>query len=106
MKQTKCLFQIAHINLNYTHDGLTWHAFDRYTTCMRILITIIFTSLTLLSQAAEAKKPNIIVIMADDLGYGDIGCYGADPKNIKTPNIDQIADRGRLFEKFYVACAV
>jgi len=36
-------------------------------------------------------KPNIIFIMADDLGYGDLGCYGQ--KKIKTPNIDSIAKR-------------
>ena len=40
---------------------------------------------------AEAKKPNVIVIMADDLGYGDLGCYGAKPKNLKTPHIDKLA---------------
>ncbi|SVB70916.1 uncharacterized protein METZ01_LOCUS223770, partial [marine metagenome] len=40
------------------------------------------------------EKPNIIVIMADDLGYGDVGAYGAKPENVKTPNIDQLANKG------------
>ena len=43
------------------------------------------------NAAAAPRRPNIIVIMADDLGYGDIGCYGAKPENLKTPNIDRLA---------------
>jgi arylsulfatase A-like enzyme len=72
---------------------------------MRIFITIIFTSVTLISQAAEVMKPNIIVIMADDLGYGDIGCYGAKPKNLKTPNIDKLAANGLRFTSGYCSAS-
>jgi len=46
-------------------------------------------------RAAEAKLPNIVVIYADDLGYGDVGCYGAT--NVKTPNIDGLASEGLRF---------
>ncbi|MDP1592317.1 MAG: sulfatase-like hydrolase/transferase, partial [Prosthecobacter sp.] len=42
-----------------------------------------------------AAKPNIIVIMADDLGYGDLGCYGAT--QLQTPNIDKLAAEGLRF---------
>ena len=55
---------------------------------MKRLLFIISLLLACLS-IAFASKPNIIVIMADDLGYGDVGCYGAKPKNLKTPHIDR-----------------
>ena len=45
--------------------------------------------------ATPRTKPNIIVIYADDLGYGDLGCYGAT--NLKTPNVDRLAARGTRF---------
>ncbi len=46
-----------------------------------------------------ARGPNIVLIMADDLGYGDVGCYGC--KDIRTPNIDRIAAEGVRFKTFY-----
>ena len=49
--------------------------------------------------AAQAPKPNVIVILADDLGYGDVGAYGAT--DIRTPNIDALADSGVVFERAY-----
>mgnify|MGYP003305109656 CR=1 FL=1 len=54
---------------------------------------------------AEAAKPNIIFIMADDLGYGDIGCYGAKPKNLKTPQIDKLAANGLRFTSGYCSAS-
>ena len=47
--------------------------------------------------AADARKPNIVVILSDDFGYGSLGCYGADPKLIQTPNLDRLAKEGRRF---------
>ena len=49
--------------------------------------------------AGESARPNIIFIIADDLGYGEIGCYGQD--KIKTPNIDQLAKEGMRFTNYY-----
>ena len=49
--------------------------------------------------APGARKPNIIFILADDLGYGDLGCYGR--RDIKTPVIDGIADEGVRFTNYY-----
>ena len=52
----------------------------------------------------NSNKPNIIYILADDLGYGDLGCYGQ--KRIKTPNIDKMAKEGMLFTDHYAGCTV
>ncbi len=51
--------------------------------------------------ASPEKLPNIVIILADDLGYGDLGCYGA--KAIRTPNIDRMAQDGVLMTNFYAA---
>ncbi|MGJ8651190.1 MAG: sulfatase family protein [Opitutaceae bacterium] len=53
---------------------------------------------------ARAGKPNVVLIFADDLGYGDLGCYGAT--KLKTPNIDQLAADGRRFTDAHSASAV
>jgi len=50
-----------------------------------------------------AKKPNIVVIMADDLGYGDVSCYGAAA--LKTPNIDKLAAEGKRFTSGYCSAS-
>jgi membrane-anchored protein YejM (alkaline phosphatase superfamily) len=50
------------------------------------------------SPRATSRKPNIIVIMADDLGFSDIGCYGGE---IHTPNIDFLANNGIRYTQFY-----
>jgi arylsulfatase A-like enzyme len=47
--------------------------------------------------AAAGDRPNIIIILADDYGYGSSGCYGADAKLIRTPHIDRLAREGRRF---------
>jgi uncharacterized sulfatase len=51
-----------------------------------------------------ADRPNIVFILADDLGYGDVGCYGQ--QRIQTPNIDRLAKVGLRFTDFYAGCTV
>ena len=58
-------------------------------------------AVSLASSVFADQKPNVIVIMADDLGYGDVGCYGAKLENVKTPNIDRLAERGLRFTGGY-----
>src|SRR5437899_1784994 len=50
------------------------------------------------------KQPNIIFIMADDLGYGEVGCYGQE--KIKTPNLDRMAAEGMRFTQCYAGTTV
>lgn len=54
--------------------------------------------------AAEETPPNVVLIFADDLGYGDLGCYGAT--KVRTPNIDQLAADGRRFTDAHSVSAV
>lgn len=54
--------------------------------------------------AADQRPPNVVIIYADDLGYGDLGCYGN--RTIRTPNLDRMATEGVRFTDFYVAQAV
>ena len=56
------------------------------------------------AQAATGHKPNIIFILADDLGYGDLGCYGQ--KEIQTPNLDRLAANGIRFTDHYAGSTV
>ena len=53
---------------------------------------------------AQAPRPNIVFILADDLGYGELGCYGE--KLIATPNVDRLAAEGMRFTQFYAGCTV
>lgn len=71
---------------------------------MSLLIRSLFLLLYLSCIVSAAEKPNIVFIMADDLGYNELGCYGQ--QIIKTPNIDRIAAEGIKFTQFYSGEAV
>jgi arylsulfatase A-like enzyme len=62
------------------------------------------TAIPLVAEAQEENPPNIVLIFADDLGYGDLGCYGAT--KVTTPNIDRLAAQGRMFTDAHSASAV
>lgn len=57
-----------------------------------------------LSAQQSKQAPNVVFILADDLGYGDVGCYGQ--KLIETPQIDALAEAGMRFTDFYAGCSV
>ncbi|MGJ8638228.1 MAG: sulfatase-like hydrolase/transferase [Opitutaceae bacterium] len=67
----------------------------RMGSCLLLIFPVLLSAL---------EKPNVVLIMADDLGYGDLLCYGAEM--IQTPNIDQLASEGLLFEDYYSAGSV
>lgn len=72
-----------------------------------IIITLFFSTLLIFISCSNPAKqknktstPNIILIMADDMGYSDIGCYGGE---VQTPNLDRLAGEGLRFTQFYNA---
>src|SRR5437764_3490033 len=67
-------------------------------------ISLFFAVAWAVPTHAAAKLPNIVIILADDLGYGDLGCYGHP--TIRTPNLDRMAAAGMRFTDFYVAACV
>ena len=77
-----------------------------------LFLTIVHCGFLLASRAICADdstnacrgRPNIVYIMADDLGYGDLACYGQT--KIKTPNIDRLAENGMKFTDFYAGSTV
>jgi len=70
-----------------------------------MLLPILFClSLALGGAAIAEQRPNIVVIFADDLGYGDLGCYGST--KIATPNIDQLAGQGMKFTAAHAAASL
>src|SRR5215212_10551383 len=69
---------------------------------MKLLCCLLLLSATALH--AQQQRPNIIYIMADDLGYADLSCYGR--KDYKTPNLDKLASQGVMFMNAYAAAPV
>lgn len=68
-------------------------------------ILVLLTALNGVAGSALAgDKPNIILLLADDLGYGDLSCF--DSPAVKTPNLDRLAKEGTKFTRFYAASAV
>lgn len=77
----------------------------------KLSITIVLICIFMLLQPGrstgrqiQSARPNIIFILADDLGYGDLGCYGQ--KLIQTPNLDAMAKQGMRFTQFYAGTSV
>jgi len=70
----------------------------------RVFLIIIAFSLLRLSVSGQSKLPNFIIIFADDMGYGDLSCFGHP--TIRTPNLDRMAEEGMRFTQFYVAANV
>ncbi|MDR2707096.1 MAG: sulfatase [Planctomycetaceae bacterium] len=65
-----------------------------------LLFFVFVSNLTLIAE----EKPNIVIVMTDDQGYADAGCYGA--QGFKTPNLDRLAVEGRRFTNFYAGATI
>jgi len=70
------------------------------TLAILFCIALAFSSCKMKSQQSKAEKPNIIIILADDLGWGDVGFHGSE---IMTPNLDKLAGEGVILNHFYTA---
>ena len=73
----------------------------------KIGTVLLCLSLTLWGCAPASESsgpPNFVIIFADDLGYGDLGCYGSP--TLQTPRLDRMAEEGMRFTSFYVAASV
>ena len=68
------------------------------TIMIRIALPVTLFLLVIAPAARAADRPNILLILADDLGYSDLGCYGGE---ISTPNLDRLAANGVRFRQFY-----
>lgn len=66
----------------------------------RLSIILVVVSVLCLSCTGKAQRPNILVLIADDAGWNDVGYHGSD---IETPNIDRLAQNGVVLDRFYVA---
>ena len=66
--------------------------------------SILLLSLLALEGVSAQEKPNIILILTDDMGYSDIGCFGGD--FVPTPNIDRLAEKGTMFTQYYSAAPI
>jgi arylsulfatase A-like enzyme len=62
------------------------------------LLTLLTTLALLISPCAAESRPNILLVMVDDMGYSDIGCYGGE---VRTPTLDSLAENGVKFARFY-----
>ncbi len=76
----------------------------RFITIVPWLLLVFSPFAASLGEAADRRPPNIVFIMADDLGYAHLGCYGQE--KIKTPNLDRVAAQGMRFTQVYAGCNV
>ena len=68
------------------------------------LLRLLAACLTAVLASANPRGPNVIVILSDDQGSADLGCYGS--KDLRTPHLDALAARGVRFTRFYSAAPV
>jgi arylsulfatase A len=69
-----------------------------------VLLASLLAGLAHADAPKEKRTPNIVVILADDVGYGDLGCYGAT--KVRTPNLDRLAAKGMRFTDAHSPAAV
>ena len=98
--RTHFMFQFLAITKAGCRRLFPRHLLHRITTLTFFIATIVIPQVIYTKQvsAKSSERPNIVLIMADDLGYSDLGCYGGE---MATPNIDKLSKAGMSFTQFY-----
>ena len=92
-RDTLLLHKFVNIIMKMEFDSLiTTHVFLDFKMRSEQSLFYIVVLMCVLSAKTNAKEPNILILLADDVGYGDLGCFGNT--TLATPNIDKIADEG------------
>lgn len=68
------------------------------SNCFLLALLFPVMTLSIFGEARAARRPNIVIILADDMGFSDLGCYGGE---IDIPNLDKLAREGLRFSQFY-----
>lgn len=71
---------------------------------MLFVLGLLIFNTTLAQENIKKEKPNVILILADDLGYSDLSCYGSE--NVKTPNLDLLAEEGLRFTNYHTGASI
>src|SRR5262245_8630991 len=100
-------------SINHKDTKTQRREFKWFSLCLRVFVvenwepvmarSLVIAAALVVPLALRGAEPNFVLIYADDLGYGDLGCYGS--KN-PTPNLDRMAREGMRFTDFYVSQAV
>jgi len=100
------MFQFLAVTQDGCRRSFPRHLLHRITT-LAISAVVVLVAQVIYTQpvnADQASRPNIVLLMADDLGYGDLGCFGQ--ARIETPNLDRLASAGMRLTSYYAGCTV
>ncbi len=89
---------------NHCFDHVSGHRLRKFAAMLFVAVFVAHAMSAAANAQGEQSVPNIVIVFADDQGYGDLGVFGAE--GFETPNIDQLAEGGMRFTDFYSAQAV
>ncbi len=87
-----------------TNKTLQWEVDVIKKFCAVILTAVVVTGMVQAEESSKESRPNVILILSDDMGYSDLPKFGTS--EIPTPNIDRLADEGTLFTDAYVTAPI
>ena len=90
--------------MNLNIDGLRSNVKIRKKLIRRSLCLLGLFCLVSFTYSASDSRPNILLILVDDLGYGDLSCMGSE--DLQTPQLDRLSQAGMRFDQFYANCPV